>query len=88
MGKVILKTGIKKRDGFIYYLDKNGNVCEVKMAQYDDGDRHRSSAMDGVKKRKSSTTSSTRKSTTTRKSTPRGAKGVMKATRKRTTSKR
>ncbi len=48
MGKVIARTGIKKKKGYLYYLDKNGNVAETKMAQFDDGSRHHSSAMDGL----------------------------------------
>lgn len=48
MGKVIARTGIKKKKGYLYYLDRNGDVSESKMAQYDDGSRHHSSAMDGI----------------------------------------
>lgn len=48
MGKVIARTGIKKRKGYLYYLDRNGDVAESKMAQHDDGSRHHSAAMDGT----------------------------------------
>ncbi len=48
MGKVIAKTGIKKKKGYLYYVDKNGNVAESRMAQYDDGSRHHSPTMDGL----------------------------------------
>ena len=31
MGKVIEKTGIKREKGFLYFLDKKGNVAKVAM---------------------------------------------------------
>ena len=31
MGKVIAKTGIKREKGFLYFLDKKGNVAKVAM---------------------------------------------------------
>ena len=31
MGKVISKTGIKREKGFLYFLDKKGNVAKVAM---------------------------------------------------------
>ncbi|MFH1637796.1 MAG: hypothetical protein ABIB71_05210 [Candidatus Woesearchaeota archaeon] len=33
MGKVICKCGIKRQKGFLYFLDKKGNVAEVPMAR-------------------------------------------------------
>jgi len=33
MGKVILKGAIKRKKGFLYYVDGRGNVCEAKMAR-------------------------------------------------------
>lgn len=34
MGKVIAKTGVKREKGFLYYVDKKGNVarCNMKRA--------------------------------------------------------
>ena len=31
MGKVIAKTGIKRESGYLYFLDKNGDVAKVQM---------------------------------------------------------
>ena len=31
MGKVIAKTGVKRQKGFLYFLDKRGNVAKVQM---------------------------------------------------------
>jgi|TARA_Y100000310_G_scaffold142028_1_gene141459 hypothetical protein len=33
MGKVIVKNVIKRKKGFLYYVDGKGNVCEAKMAR-------------------------------------------------------
>ena len=33
MGKVIAKNVIKRKSGFLYYVDGKGNVCEAKMAR-------------------------------------------------------
>jgi len=30
MGNIILKNAIKRESGFIYYIDKDGNVCSSK----------------------------------------------------------
>jgi hypothetical protein len=33
MGKVILKKAVKRKAGYLYYIDGKGNVCEAKMAR-------------------------------------------------------
>lgn len=33
MGRVILKKAVKRRVGYLYYVDGKGNVCEAKMAR-------------------------------------------------------
>lgn len=33
MGKVIAKHAVKRKRGFLYYVDAKGNVCEAKMAR-------------------------------------------------------
>ncbi len=33
MGKVIAKDVIKRKPGYLYYVDGKGNVCEAKMAR-------------------------------------------------------
>lgn len=32
MGKVIMKNVVKRKPGYLYYIDGKGNVCEAKMA--------------------------------------------------------
>jgi len=31
MGKIIVKNVIKRKPGYMYYLDKEGNLLEAKM---------------------------------------------------------
>ena len=33
MGKVIAKDVVKRKPGYLYYVDGQGNVCEAKMAR-------------------------------------------------------
>lgn len=33
MGKVIVKNAIQRKQGYLYYVDGQGNVCEAKMAR-------------------------------------------------------
>jgi hypothetical protein len=33
MAEKVAKAGVKKEDGFLYFVDKNGNVARVKMAR-------------------------------------------------------
>ena len=33
MGKVIAKNIVKRKSGYLYYIDGKGNVCEAKMAR-------------------------------------------------------
>jgi len=33
MGKVIAKGVVKRKSGYLYYVDGKGNVCEAKMAR-------------------------------------------------------
>jgi hypothetical protein len=33
MAQKVYKAGVKREKGFLYYLDKKGNVCKVKMAR-------------------------------------------------------
>ncbi|MEM1577488.1 MAG: hypothetical protein QXQ30_00950 [Candidatus Pacearchaeota archaeon] len=33
MGKVILKNAVKRKPGFLYYVDAKGNIMEVPMAR-------------------------------------------------------
>ena len=33
MGKILVKKVIKRKPGYLYYVDGAGNVCEAKMAR-------------------------------------------------------
>ena len=33
MGRVIAKKVVKRKPGYLYYVDGKGNVCEAKMAR-------------------------------------------------------
>ena len=31
MGKIILKNAVQRKKGYMYYIDKDGSVCEAEM---------------------------------------------------------
>lgn len=31
MGEIIVKNAVERKPGYLYYIDKEGNVCEAKM---------------------------------------------------------
>lgn len=33
MGKIIIKNAVKRKDGYLYYIDGKGNVCESKLSR-------------------------------------------------------
>jgi hypothetical protein len=33
MGKIIAKGIVKRKHGYLYYIDAHGNVCEAMMAR-------------------------------------------------------
>lgn len=33
MAEILAKTGIKRESGYLYFIDKNGNVARCKMAR-------------------------------------------------------
>jgi len=33
MGTILVKNAIKRKPGYLYYVDGSGNVCEAKMAR-------------------------------------------------------
>ena len=33
MGKVVKKNVVKRKSGYLYYVDGQGNVCEARMAR-------------------------------------------------------
>jgi hypothetical protein len=59
MGRVIAKNIVKRKAGYLYYVDGKGNVCEAKMAR------------GGRKKKATKRKTTTRRKTTKRKTTRR-----------------
>ena len=33
MGKIVKKAVVKRKPGYLYYIDGKGNVCEAKMSR-------------------------------------------------------
>ena len=53
MAQKVMKVGIKRKKGYLYYLDKKGNVAEAKMARgKKKGGGSKVVAKCGVKKKK------------------------------------
>lgn len=53
MAEKVMKVGIKRKKGYLYYLDKKGNVAEAKMARgKKKGGGSKVVAKCGVKKKK------------------------------------
>ena len=48
MGKVLVKNVVKRKPGYLYYVDGKGNVCEAKMAR---GGKRKKKAAKKKKKR-------------------------------------
>jgi hypothetical protein len=49
MGSIIVKNVVKRRPGFLYYVDGKGNVCEAKMSR---GGKKKKAKKPVVKKKK------------------------------------
>lgn len=49
MGKIIKKAVVKRKKGYLYYIDGKGNVCEAKMAR---GGKKKKKAKKKVAKKK------------------------------------
>ncbi len=53
MAQKVMKVGIKRKKGYLYYVDKKGNVAEAKMARgKKKGGGSKVVAKTGVKKKK------------------------------------
>jgi len=50
MGKVIVKGVVKRKPGYLYYVDGKGNVCEAKMAR--GGKRKKKTTKKATKKKR------------------------------------
>ena len=59
MGRVIARNVVKRKTGYLYYVDGKGNVCEAKMSR---GGRKK-------KAKKKTARKTTRRKTTRRKTT-------------------
>lgn len=33
MGSIVVKNAVKRKPGYLYYVDGKGNVCEAKMSR-------------------------------------------------------
>ena len=33
MGSIVVKNVVKRKSGYLYYVDGSGNVCEAKMSR-------------------------------------------------------
>ena len=49
MGKIIIKNAVKRKPGFLYYIDGNGSICEAKMSR---GKKKKKTAAKTTKKSK------------------------------------
>ncbi|MCX6746660.1 MAG: hypothetical protein NTU63_00825 [Candidatus Pacearchaeota archaeon] len=49
MGKVIKKDVVKRKPGYLYYVDGKGNVCEAKMSR---GGKRKKKAKKKVKRKR------------------------------------
>lgn len=49
MGKIIVRKAVKRKPGYLYYVDGKGHVCEAKMAR---GGKRKKKAKKKPKKRK------------------------------------
>ena len=52
MGRVIAKKVIKRKPGYLYYVDGKGNVCEAKMARGGKKKKKKKAVKKKVKKKK------------------------------------
>ena len=52
MGKILVKNVIKRKKGFLYYVDGAGNVCEAKMARGGKRKKKKAAAKKAPAKRK------------------------------------
>ena len=63
----VVKVGIEREEGFLYFIDKKGNVCKVKMAR-SNARRRKTTARKKPARRKTAARKSTARRSTARKS--------------------
>jgi hypothetical protein len=49
MGSVVVRNVVKRKPGYLYYVDGKGNVCEARMSR---GGKRKKKAKKPVKKKK------------------------------------
>ncbi len=49
MGTIVVKNVVKRKHGYLYYVDGKGNVCEAKMSR---GGKRKKAAKKTVKKKR------------------------------------
>jgi len=58
MGRIVVKKVITRKPGHLYYIDRDGNVCEAKMAR---GGKRKKKAKKKPAKKKPAKKKATRK---------------------------
>jgi hypothetical protein len=74
--QTVARCGVKREDGWLYYIDKQGNVCKVKMKR-SSGARRRTTRRTAAKRapaRRRTASRTTRRTTTARRTTKRRAR--------------
>ena len=61
MASVVAKTGIKKESGYLYFVDKNGNVARAKMARGIKASKRKTTKKKAAPKRKAAKKKTTKK---------------------------
>ena len=52
MGKIIVRKAVKRKPGYLYYVDGKGHVCEAKMARGGKRKKKKAKKKKVVKKKK------------------------------------
>jgi len=52
MGKILVKNVVKRKPGYLYYVDGKGNVCEAKMSRGGKKKKKKKVKKKAVKKKK------------------------------------
>jgi len=49
MGSVVVRNAVKRKPGYLYYVDGKGNVCEARMSR---GGKRKKKAKKAVKRKR------------------------------------
>ena len=83
---LVLKTDLSRDKGFLYYIDKNGDVCSTKMSRGGTA-RKKKNARKTAARKKAAAKRTTKKKATKKKATKKKAT-KKKATKKKATKKK